>query len=140
MVIVRGGRTGADLRWKRSVRVGGQTIADELRSYSNSDTEQRSGNESVEEGLDELGVVGSEIIFGIKRAENDTKKHAEEETHGENDVELDAASKGGVHGEGTRAAEVANAQVDELGEGKGQGESKRHSDESEAVRESKGKK
>lgn len=132
-VVGRGGSGGGDFGGKRRVRVGGQTIAKELRSNSETRTKENSRDEAVKERLDELGVVGREIIFRVQRTENDAKKETQEQASSKDDVKLSAASEGGVDGEGARAAEVADSQVDELGESKGQGERKSHSDECEAI-------
>lgn len=77
-------------------------------------------------------MVSGEIIFRVQCSENDAKKHAKEESHGQNDVQLDAGSEWRVNGEGSWAAKAANADIDKLREGECQSERQGHSNEREA--------
>ena len=133
-MIIRGSRGSGDLRRERSVGIGREAITEELRAGSDTQTEKNTRNETIEERFDELRVIGREVILSVERAENDTQKHSKEKAHSKDDVKLDAAGKRRMDSEGTRAAEVANSQVDELSESEGQSKRKRHSNESKAVK------
>lgn len=76
------------------------------------------------------------IIFNVHGSKHDAQDEAQKQTSTENEVQLHARDESRVSVEGTRAAEVANAKVDELGEGEGQCKRKSHGDECKATKAS----